>query len=170
MNNVTREFALKIFQQVKPDCVIIPPPDDVVMSMKNAGHETAICERLFDVHRFFSEIFFPNISSILDDTRDALLVYALNDIHLETLIKEQVCMPVAPDGKGLAKIARLFHPCGEVARSTLFTEKDGRFPHNSFAAPDVLLRMQHLGMQVDNVSWTDIVDRAQSVKQCDGCQ
>ena len=164
MDDTIREHARTAFENVRTDWVVIVPPNTVERAMKEAGHENFINTRLFNTLRFYTDIFFPNISLMPEQTRDELLVYAVMDVNLEALVKQQVCIPVTPNGQCLKAISDLFHPDGKVARSKLYTDEDGRFPYQRLASHDVLPRLHQLGMKVDDVSWGDIIDRAKTVQ------
>ena len=164
MSSVVAASAIEMFEMCV-DQHVLPPPAEVMKCLKRAKHGKLLAEKYYNMHRFFDEIFFPNISQMTNVClRDELVVYAIeqNDHQLNTLLKKYECIPSTPKGKVLCNISSLVHPHGSAGR--LFKPDDGRFPAGKpFNAPTILQLMTSLGMYENDLMWADVVNRAASV-------
>ena len=148
--------------------IVIDVPSDILHSFEESGLEKAINARKYSRKRFFREIFFPNIAILPAYLRDVLTLHALNDKSGEfyDLIMLHPCVPSSPTGKTLKTPSHLVHPFGEAA--SLFSAEDGRFPYGtqeSFVHPQILARLVQLGMSFNDLPWSDLSERAESIQQ-----
>ena len=121
--------AIEIFEMCV-DQHVLQPPDGVIKCLRRANYDNLLAEKYYNMHRFYDEIFFPNIHAIGSNIclRDELVVYAIeqNDQHLNSLLKQYECIPSTPKGRILCTISSLVHPHGLAGH--LFKPDDGRFP------------------------------------------
>ena len=161
------DIASKVFQMLVPrDVAVIDLPYDVYKSFANYGYEELIHSKRYDVNRFFVELFFPNIGSVPFQLRDRLVMYALDQKNerLDEMIKGHKCIPTTPHGESLKCPSQLISPSGVTA--SLFCPLEERFPHGSeqtFLHPPRLFKLQQLGMLTDDLSWTEVAERAESI-------
>ena len=161
------DITLEVFQMlVSKDKAVIDLPFNVYKSFENYGYEEVICPKRYDVNRFFAELFFPNIGSVPPQLRDRLLMYALDKMNegLNEMIKSHACIPTTPHGQILKCPSQLISPNGDAA--LLFCPLDERFPQGSeetFLHPSRLFKLQQLGMATDNLSWSEVAERAESI-------
>ncbi|KAM9853358.1 sacsin isoform 2-T2 [Aulostomus maculatus] len=141
-------------------------PDWVKEGFDDAGCKTKLMENTLTERQFFSDVFFPHIQEIDKDLRDPLMHYVLNE-KLEdfaTILRVTPCIPCSGPSKELVLPSRLIHPEGRVAK--LYNSEDGRFPEGStkdYLNPVCLVKLVQLGMVKDDLSWKDLVERAESV-------
>ena len=163
------EVSLAVFRNfTKGNDVVIDLPPEVFQSFKCCGLLNVIKGKTYDRFRFFHDVFFPNVSSVTSDQRDVLVLYALNrnNDELEELIKNNACIPASPNGKVLKRPSQLVNPNKEA--SSLFFPVDGRFPFgdkSTFRNPQVLAKLEVLGMNSHDLPWEDIAERAESVQR-----
>ena len=163
------DISFDVFRNVpKNNEVVIDLPPDVFHSFDRCGLLNAIKGKTYDKLRFFRDVFFPNISRIACDLRDVLVLHALNQNskELEDLIMKNPCIPASPDGKILKRPSHLVSPNKEA--SFLFFPDDGRFPsgdESTFCHPEVLAKLEGLGMKGNDLPWGDVAERAESVQQ-----
>ena len=163
------DISFDVFRNVpKNNEVVIDLPPDVFHSFDRCGLLNAIKGKTYDKLRFFRDVFFPNISRIACDLRDVLVLHALNQNskELEDLIMKNACIPASPDGKILKRPCQLVSPNKEA--SFLFFPDDGRFPsgdESTFCHPEVLAKLEGLGMKGNDLPWGDVAERAESVQQ-----
>ena len=163
------DISFDVFRKVpKHNEVVIDLPLDVFHSFDRCGLLNAIKGKTYDKLRFFRDVFFPNISRIACDLRDVLVLHALNQSskELEDLIMKNACIPASPDGKILKRPSQLVSPNKEA--SLLFFPDDGRFPSgdkSTFCHPEVLAKLEGLGMKGSDLPWEDVAERAESVQQ-----
>lgn len=161
------DVSFKVFQMlVSRDVAVIDLPYDVYKSFANYGYEELIHSKRYDVNRFFVELFFPNIGSVPTQLRDRLVMYALDEKNerLDEMIRGHKCIPTTPHGETLKCPSQLISPSGTSA--LLFSPLDERFPHGSgqtFLHPSRLFKLQQLGMLTDDLPWTEVAERAESI-------
>ena len=152
----------------KGNGVVIDLPADVFHCFERCDLLNVLRSKTYDKFRFFREVFFPNISSVTSVKRDVLVLYALNQNSkaLDDLIIKNSCVPVSPNGKILKRPSQLVNPRKEA--SSLFFPNDGRFPfgdESTFRNPQVLAKLEVLGMNSHELPWEDIAERAESVQR-----
>ena len=163
------DISFHVFRKVpKNNEVVIDLPPDVFYSFDRCGLLNAIRGKTYDKLRFFRDVFFPDISRIACDLRDVLVLHALNQNskEFEDLIMKNACIPASPDGKILKRPCHLVSPNKEA--SFLFFPDDGRFPsgdESTFCHPEVLAKLEGLGMKGNDLPWGDVAERAESVQQ-----
>ncbi|KAK2160900.1 hypothetical protein LSH36_125g03013 [Paralvinella palmiformis] len=158
-------FLVDAFSQCSDGYHVLTPPDYVIRSFVATGYESLLAEKHYNLERFYEEVFFPNINALESSLRDKLVVYALaqNRKNLNVLLRTHKCIPSSPDGKTLKRVEDLVYPTGLASR--LYVPEDGRFPHGEhFVNGNVLSSLQQLGLKVNDVSWADLVERANSVQ------
>ena len=148
--------------------IVIDLPADILQSFENCRLEKAIGARKYSKKRFFREVFFPNVHILPANVRDVLTLHALDDRSGEfyDLIRRHPCVPSAPFGKTLMTPSELVHPYGEAA--SLFSPEDGRFPYGneeSYAHRQRLSKLVQLGMLSNDLPWSDLTERAQSIQK-----
>lgn len=141
-------------------------PDWVKEGFDDAGCKGKLMENTLTEKQFFSEVFFPHIQEIDRGLRDPLMHYVLNEKleEFKSILKVTPCIPCSGPDKHLVLPCRLIHPEGRVAK--LYNPEDGRFPEGSltdYLNPVCLVKLVQLGMVKDDLSWEDLIERAQSV-------
>ena len=148
--------------------IVIDLPADILQSFENCGLEKAIGATKYSKKRFFREVFFPNVHILPANVRDVLTLHALDDRSGEfyDLIRRHPCVPSTPFGNTLMTPSELVDPCGEAA--SLFSPEDGRFPYGteeSYAQPQRLSKLVQLGMLSNDLPWSDLTERAESIQK-----
>ena len=148
--------------------IVIDLPADILQSFENCGLEKAIGARKCSKKLFFREVFFPNVRILPANVRDVLTLHALDDRSGEfyDLIRRHPCVPSTPFGNTLMTPSELVDPCGEAA--SLFSPEDGRFPYGteeSYAQPQRLSKLVQLGMLSNDLPWSDLTERAESIQK-----
>ena len=148
--------------------IVIDLPADILQSFENCGLEKAIGARKYSKKRFFREVFFPNVHILPANVRDVLTLHALDDRSGEfyDLIRRHPCVPSTPFGNTLMTPSELVDPCGEAA--SLFSPEDGRFPYGteeSYTQPQRLSKLVQLGMLSNDLPWSDLTERAESIQK-----
>lgn len=141
-------------------------PDWVKEGFDDAGCKGKLMENTLTEKQFFSEVFFPHIQEIDKELRDPLMHYVLNEKleEFKSILRVTPCIPCSGPDKHLVLPCRLIHPEGRVAK--LYNSEDGRFPEGSlkdYLNPVCLVKLVQLGMVKDDLSWEDLIERAQSV-------
>ncbi|KAK2153631.1 hypothetical protein LSH36_291g08049 [Paralvinella palmiformis] len=150
--------------------IIVDIPDFMREGFQLAGKLDVITRNTHDTGRFFSEIFLPNVSTSPANSRDKLVIYALTtdldpDTQLFRALQQNSCIPVSPDGCQLRKPEDLIDPESSLAR--LFAPDDGRFPHSTYRTPDILRSLRELGMATSYITWSELLERAESILDLD---
>ncbi|CAK6974386.1 sacsin [Scomber scombrus] len=141
-------------------------PEWVKEGFDDAGCKGKLMENTLTEKQFFSDVFFPHILEIDKDLRDPLMRYVLNE-KLEdfaSILRVTPCIPRSGPSKELVLPSRLIHPEGRVAK--LYNADDGRFPEGTskdYLNPVCLVKLVQLGMVKDDLSWEDLIERAESV-------
>ena len=161
------DIAFQVFKECMTGSkVVIDLPRGIVESFKQCGYGEAIEKRTFSTKRFYREVFLPNITSTPPVRRDPLTLYAIDEDNLRTLLMEVPCIPASPEGQKLKRPRELVHPHGEA--SSLYMPEDEKFPHGTKETFQSVARLEklteELGMLKDDLSWKDVIERAQSVK------
>ncbi|KAM7413412.1 hypothetical protein PAMA_020685 [Pampus argenteus] len=141
-------------------------PDWVKEGFDDAGCKGKLMENTLTEKQFFSDVFFPHIQEIDKELCDPLMHYVLNE-KLEdfaSILRVTPCIPCSGPSKELVLPSRLIHPEGRVAK--LYNTDDGRFPEGTskdYLNPVCLVKLVQLGMVKDDLSWEDLIERAESV-------
>ncbi|ESN95266.1 hypothetical protein HELRODRAFT_193608 [Helobdella robusta] len=121
----------------------------------------------YDIVKFFEKIFFPHILDVNSRDRDDLVLHALScqDAQLNSLIANNNCIPVSPDGKVMKCINQLVDRHSFFAK--MYIESDGRFPvsKSAYDNPDVLNLLVSIGMKhkIEHITWDDLLERAEAI-------
>ena len=148
--------------------VVIDLPAEVFQSMLHCHLEDKLKGKTYNKTRFFRDLFFPNILKIPANVRDELVLYALThkSKDFDELVKKHACIPASPNGNVLRFPSQLVNPNKEA--SFLFCRDDGRFPcgkEDTFLNPQILTKLEALGMKSSDLPWEDVVERAESVQR-----
>ncbi|XP_030633609.1 sacsin [Chanos chanos] len=163
--------AFKIFLKYLRKCgsqdlCAVELPEWVKEGFDDAGCKGKLMENTLTEKQFFSDVFLPHIQDIDKDLRDPLMQYVLNE-KLEDfapILRETPCIPSSGPSHKLVLPSRLIHPEGRVAK--LYSSDDGRFPEGTlrdYLNPVCLVKLVQLGMVKDDLSWEDLIERAESV-------
>ena len=168
-NSPVGPAAMSIFTECKAgsDTSVTNVPQKIHEGFKVANKVDFLQDKSFGMHRFFSDLFIPNIENISQQYRDQLILFALKQENgdLDKVLLQAKCIPVTPTGKELCEPTRLIHPTSSIA--SLYSQADGRFPYDQYASKDVLRLLSKLGMAQDDISFEDIAERAESVSSTD---
>ena len=161
--SATGPLALAVFRECVSDSgkIVCTLPVWLTDAFVSADVADNITSNVFDVTRFFSDVFVPNISELVAEDRDQLLLDAIrkNESNLQLVLQNNASIPCSPDGL-LVK-----HPCDLVDPTSLLAQmyslEDSCFPLEVFCIPDVLQLLHSLGMkhELANVTWQEIVER-----------
>ena len=148
--------------------IVIDLPSDILLAFEECGLEKAINSRGYSKKRFFREVFFPNLLILPANLRDVLILHALDDKSKEfyDLLRLHPCVPSSPTGNVLNTPSALVHPYGQAA--SLFSPEDGRFPYGtqeSYVNPQRLTKLVQLGMSWNDLSWSELSKRAESIQK-----
>jgi len=159
------DISYTVFQLLmKGSAVVIDVPMDVLRSFQFCGVGEVLDPRIYDKERFFHELFFPKISTVPPELRDALVLHAL-DINCNDLIRTHACIPASPIGNTLKYPSQLIHPGKDAAH--LFLPDDGRFPcgnKDTFLHAQRLAKLVTVGMLSDYLPWEEVAERAESIQ------
>ncbi|XP_077422568.1 sacsin [Vanacampus margaritifer] len=142
-------------------------PEWVKEGFDDAGCKRTLMDNTVTEKEFFADVFLPHIQEIEKDLRNPLMLYVLNDRMEEfaSILKATPCIPCSGPNKELVLPSRLIHPEGRVAK--LYNTDDGRFPAGTtkdYLNPVCLVKLLQLGMVKDDLSWEDLLERAESVE------
>jgi len=149
---------------MKGSAVVIDVPVDILRSFQFCGLGEVLNPKIYDKDRFFRELFFPKISTVPPELRDALVLHAL-DINCNDLIRTHACIPASPFGNTLKYPSQLIHPGKDAAH--LFLPGDERFPcgnKDTFLHSQRLAKLETLGMMSDYLPCQEIAERAESIQ------
>eukprot|EP00061_Rhincodon_typus_P018940 g48334.t1 len=161
------EILLKFLKKAKPQPLCaVELPSWVRAGFEEAGCKGILLENTFSERQFFTEAFFPYIEELEADLRDPLMLYVLDEkvLELSGFLRVTRCIPSSGEHHQLSVPSRLIHPEGRVAK--LYETSDGRFPYGTtqdFLNPVRLVKLVQLGMIKDDISWEDLLERAESV-------
>ncbi|XP_028408299.1 LOW QUALITY PROTEIN: sacsin-like [Dendronephthya gigantea] len=142
-------------------------PLNVLSSMNKAGQKKAVLKSTLNLKTFLEKLFLPNIRTISSNIRDPIICFILDRIlrgrsEFETLLNSYQCITCSEDGEHLAKPSSLINPKGPAA--CLFSSEDHRFPFGDcFLEGNRMYALELLGMVNEQISWSEICDRARSV-------
>ena len=157
-----QQLVTSVFRQCNSERTPVNVGDAVLESFHEAGCGAFVDANIYDMKRFFGEIFFPNIHFLDAAVRDALVRFAMRSEKVDSLLAQYPCVPVTPDGTVLRSPQDLVHPEGSVA--TLYLPTDGRFPYGGiFTDETCLQRLERLGMALDDITWDNLEERLASV-------
>ena len=168
-NSVIGRTAYEVFNDLSSDLlnnnsIVAFLPcwlEDIFATLSNRNH---LYLNSFDMVRFFTEVFIPNVNTISATKRDKLLLHALSleNEHLNDLIANHACIPVTPDGSTMRSTKELVDPTSPLAK--MFVDQDGRFPlaGSSYVDSNNLRLLRSIGMkhEVTHFSLDDLVERA----------
>ena len=148
--------------------IVIDLPSDILHAFEEFGQEKVINARRYRKNRFFREVLFPNLHILPENLRDVLILHALDDKSEEfhDLLRLHPCVPSSPTGNVLNTPSSFVHPYGEAA--SLFSSEDGRFPYGtkeSYVHPQRLAKLVQLGMLSNDLPWSDLLERAESIQK-----
>ncbi|KAL9966857.1 hypothetical protein ACROYT_G024987 [Oculina patagonica] len=162
---IVGDISLDVFQMLmKGGAVVVEVPFDVLRSFEVCGLSEVLKPKIYNKSRFFHEVFFPKISTVPTELRNALVLHAM-DTNYDDLIRTHACIPASPSGETLKYPFQLIHPDKDAAQ--LFHPEDGRFPcgtNKSFLHSIRLAKLETLGMLSDDLSWEEIAERAESIQ------
>ena len=123
---------------------------------------------IFDHYRVYNELILPNLNSLSKNVKDSVVLFALDhaDAKMLEILRDHPCIPVTPSGRKLKKPNKLVHPSGRVG--PLYSEADERFPcgsEDTYIRDDRLQVLKILGMKCDQLSWSELVERAESINK-----
>ena len=171
LNPQIGKVAFQVLRHLqKGNYVVIDLPDDVFRSFICCDLWDKIKGRTCDESRFFRNLFFPNILKVPFHLRDELVLYTLKQStrDFDELLRKNACIPVSPSGKMLKCPGKLVNPNKEA--SFLYSHSDSRFPcgkEDTFLNPQLLIRLEELGMRSSDLPWEDIAERSESIQRLD---
>ncbi|KAL9966853.1 hypothetical protein ACROYT_G024983 [Oculina patagonica] len=162
---IVGDISFNVFQMLmKGSAVVIDVPFDVLRSFLVCGLSEVLKPKIYNKSRFFHEVFFPKISTVRPELRNALVLHAM-DTNWDDLVRTHACIPASPFGETLKFPSQLVHPEKDAAQ--LFLPEDKRFPcgtKKSFLDSQRLAKLETLGMMSDDLPWQEIAERAESIQ------
>ena len=159
--------VLQLLYRSARNTVVIDLPSDILMSFEESNQERTMNKKKYSEVAFYRQCFFPQMLRIPVNVRDLLMLHALdNGRDFDSLIKAHACIPVSPSGKTLKCPSQLVNPRKEVA--ALFSSDEGKFPFGneaSYRSPQRLTRLEGLGMCSDDLPWSEVAERAESIQR-----
>jgi len=158
-------LALAVFRECLSDSgkIVCTLPVWLTEAFVEAGVTDSVAQNVFDVTRFFDEIFMPNISELIPEKRDRLLLDAIlrHESGLQSVLQNNASVPCSPNGSVVKRPCDLVDPSSPLAQ--MYCPEDSRFPSEIFCGSDILQLLRGLGMKhsLDDVTWKEIVDRSQ---------
>ncbi|XP_015193140.2 sacsin-like [Lepisosteus oculatus] len=158
------EFSHRLQQPLLP----ILLPEWVRKGFAESGCSDIIEKRTYNWKQFYSEVIFGNLERMDATTRNSFVLHAIDmrNPDIDDLLKTTACIPTSKSGTlGLELIGNLIHPKGKVA--SLFENEEGRIPTGSqkdFLHPDRLARLEALGMVKDQISVSELIQRAETIQ------
>ena len=158
-----QRLIMSVFRQCVAGRTPVSVDSDVLDSFRKAGCCHFIDTIVYDMTRFFTEIFFPNLQRLSAVERDPLVRLALESKKVDSLLAEYPCVPTSPDGEKLRTPQDLVHPRGAVAK--LYLPEDSRFPYgDNFTDDSCLHRLHKRGMACNEITWDNLIERLGSVE------
>jgi len=155
-------LAIEVFKQSGSNLSIVNVPENILKTMLQLK-PSFVCQQMYDDQRFLLNIFFPHVSDICCTVRDSVLVWALelDDDKILATIKQTACIPASPNGAILKMPSELIHPNSKASK--LFHVSEEKLVHLDGLAK-VIPHLDKLGMKIDFLGWTDIVERGHSIE------
>ena len=160
-------LALAVFRECVSDSgkIVCTLPTWLTEAFVSNGVAGNVTPNVFDVTRFFSEVFMPSISELVAEKRDQLLLDAIqrNESSLHPVLQTNASIPCSPDGSVVKCPSDLVDPMSLLAQ--MYCPEDSRFPSEVFCNPALLQLLRDLGMkhELGGVTWEEIVERTQEV-------
>ncbi|XP_077436434.1 sacsin [Vanacampus margaritifer] len=159
-------FVLQVCQKhIKEPNHVVSLPLWLRNCFKQGGLEKVLQEKTWGWARFYQEVVFENLATLDAETRDTLLLHAidLKSEEIDHLLVKYPCIPTM-DGH-LQHIKKLVNPSGKLA--CLFEDEKGRLlggTESDFCSPRRIKRLLELGMANDHLSLEAIVEKAETIK------
>ena len=154
--------ALEVMEIARKDALTVCLPSDILSRIIEADVQGNIKNRVYDIQRFLTEIFLPNITLCNQEVRDRLVIFALNlkDKAVDDAISKSPCIPASPDGKTLKMPKDLVNPLNGC--DTLFFPEEGMFPVETYCEDTILLHLDRTGLR--SLSWELLLERAKTLQ------
>ncbi|XP_041367004.1 sacsin-like [Gigantopelta aegis] len=152
---------------------VIDVPKEIIESFTVAGFANQFKSHTLSMDAFYEDFFFPNVSDSYwhIENRNILVIFALQhgSAKIKNILKQTLCIPTRPSGT-LRQPKDLVHPYGKTA--CLFNDSDEVFPlvleqdndQIGFCSTDVLAELVALGMQNEELQWSVVFQRIQSIR------
>ncbi|XP_064647152.1 sacsin-like [Lineus longissimus] len=141
-------------------------------NLKEGFSKFNINAKVFTCAEVYVKAILPYLHQLDNQEQTRLLLFALqqakSDQTLSNILKAYPCIPVQPNGKTFLKPDQLISPNGR--RANLFNETDGVFPMPGFCGDESLSVLKDLGMNVNDISWDLVTERAESMRNLSGRQ
>lgn len=143
---------------------VVPLPQWLRNSFKQAGLEDVLQNRTWNWEKFYQQVVFNNLGAIDSETRDALVLHAI-DLNIKEIDDLLVSSPCIPTKAGqLQYVRKLVNPSGKVA--CLFELEEERLlggTSSDFCSPKRIQRLLALGMASEDLSLEDIAEKAETI-------
>ena len=160
-------LALAVFRGCVSDSgkIVCTLPTWLTEAFALAGVAGNVTMNVFDVMKFFNDVFVPNISDLVSESRDQLLLDAIrrNEPSVQLVFRNSSSIPCSPYGALVKRPCDIVDPASLLAQ--MYGPEDSRFPSEVFCSPDVLQFLCELGMKHElcDITWQEIVDRTQEI-------
>lgn len=153
-------------KHVKTPNHVVPLPQWVRNSFKQAGLGDVLQNRTWNWETFYQQAVFNNLGAIESEARDTLVLHAI-DLNVQEIDDLLVSYPCIPTKAGLLQYVRkLVNPSGKVAR--LFELEEQRLlggGSSDFCSPKRIQRLLALGMASEDLSLEDIAEKAGTISR-----
>lgn len=153
-------------KHVKTPNHVVPLPQWLRNSIKQAGLETDLRRRTWNWETFYQQAVFNNLAAIDSETRDTLVLHAI-DLNIREIDDLLVRYPCIPTKAGqLQYVSKLVNPSGKVA--CLFELEEERLlggTSSGFCSPKRIQRLLALGMASEDLCLEDIAEKAGTISR-----
>lgn len=151
-------------KHVKTPNHVVPLPQWLRNSFRQAGLGDVLHNRTWNWERFYQQAVFNNLGAIDAETRDTLVLHAI-DLNIKEIDDLLVSYPCIPTKAGpLQYVRKLVNPSGKVA--CLFELEKERLlggTSNDFCSPKRIQRLMALGMASEDLPLEDIAEKAETI-------
>lgn len=153
-------------KHVKTPNHVVPLPQWLRNSFKQAGLENVLQSRTWNWEKFYQQAVFTNLGAIDSETRDTLVLHAI-DLNIKEIDDLLVSYPCIPTKAGqLQYVSKLVNPSGKVA--CLFEFEEERLlagTSSDFCSPKRIQRLLAFGMASEDLSLEDIAEKAGTISK-----
>lgn len=160
-------LALAVFRECVSNSgsIVCTLPTWLTEAFVSTGVVDNVTPNVYDVTRYFGDVFVPNILQLVAESRDVLLLDAIrrNESSLQSVLQNNASIPCSPDGTVVKRPCDVVDPMSLLAQ--MYGPEDSRFPSEVFCCGDVLQLLRGISMKHELVdaTWQEIVDRTQEI-------
>ncbi|XP_002740585.1 sacsin-like [Saccoglossus kowalevskii] len=118
---------------------------------------------------FYKKYLFPNLNILASSIRDRFVLDIIlsskwkSHEYMKTLLQTHPCIPTSTQCSMMSKVTDLIDPTSKLA--ALYDKNDKRFPcGDKYVSENCLTKLREVGMAHNQLTWTDVIERAKSVQ------